>query len=105
MLLAIDNTTSNPCSTGDFTSEINGLRLPSFKALDARFTKGFGLGGLNLTAYADVRNLLNFSNVIRLFQGNNDTRNAVEFTADSSINADLLHAEATRNQLLWPTGT
>ena len=90
VLLAIDNTTSNPCSTGDFTSEINGLRLPSFKALDARFTKGFGLGGLNLTAYADVRNLLNFNNVIRLFQGNNDTRNAVEFTADSSINADLM---------------
>jgi hypothetical protein len=104
VLLAIDNTTSNPCSTGDFTSEINGLRLPAFKALDARFTKGFGLGGLNLTAYADVRNLLNFSNVIRMFQGNNDVVNAVEFSADSSINADLLKQEATLNQLLQANG-
>ena len=70
MLLAVDNTTPlNPCSTGDFTSEINGLSLPAFKALDMRFTKGFGLGGLNLTAYADVRNILNFTNVIRLYKG------------------------------------
>jgi hypothetical protein len=100
VLLAIDNTTSNPCSTGDFTSDVNGLRLPSFKALDARFTKGFALGGLDLTAYADVRNLLNFTNVIRLFQGNNDINNAVEFTADSAIAISSLSGEANQNGVL-----
>ena len=46
VLIAVDAATSNPCSTGDFTSEINGLRLPGLKQLDARFTKSFGLGGL-----------------------------------------------------------
>jgi len=101
VLLAVDNVTSPvpPCSTGDFTSEINGLRLPSFKALDMRFTKGFGLGGLNLTAYADVRNILNFTNTIRRFVGTNDINNAVEFTADSTIAANALIAEATANGL------
>jgi hypothetical protein len=102
VLLAVDNVTSPvpPCSTGDFTSEINGLRLPAFKALDMRFTKGFGLGGLNLTAYADVRNILNFTNTIRRFVGTNDVSNAVEFTADSAIANNSLQAEATANGLL-----
>jgi carboxypeptidase family protein/TonB-dependent receptor-like protein len=100
VLLAVDNSTSLPCSTGDFTSEINGLRLPAFKALDMRFTKTFGLGRFGLTAYADVRNILNFTNTIRLYQGNSDTRNAVEFTADSSIAAGSLTAEAGENGIL-----
>ena len=97
VLIAASDNTSNPCSTGDFTSEINGLRLPGFKALDARFTKSFGLRGMELTAYADVRNILNFANVIRIFQGNNDIRNAVEFTADSSLAATSLRNEANAN--------
>jgi len=97
ILIAVDNATSFPCATGDFTSEINGLRLPALKALDARFTKGFGLGGLNLTAYADVRNILNFTNIVRVFQGNGDIRNAVEYTADSTIALTSLRNEANQN--------
>lgn len=97
VLLAVADNTSNPCSTGDFTSEVNGIRMPSFKALDARFTKSFGLRGLEMTAYADVRNILNFTNVIRIYQGNNDINNAVEFTADSSIFATSLRNEANQN--------
>ncbi|MEO7987600.1 MAG: TonB-dependent receptor [Gemmatimonadales bacterium] len=99
VLIAVDNFTSNPCVSGDFTSEINGLRLPGFKALDMRFTKSFGLGKLGLTAYADVRNILNFTNVIRIFQGTNDIRNAVEFTGDSTVYANSLAAEAKQNQI------
>jgi len=98
VLIAVDASTSSPCSTGDFTSEINGLRLPSIKQLDARFTKSFGLRGLNLTAYADVRNILNFTNIIRVFQGNNDVVNAVEFSADSGLSATSLQQEATANE-------
>ena len=98
MLIAVDASTSSPCSTGDFTSEINGLRLPGLKQLDARFTKSFGLAGLDLTAYADVRNILNFTNIIRVFQGNNDIVNAVEFSADSGLSAQSLQTEATQNE-------
>jgi hypothetical protein len=98
VLIAIDATTSNPCSSGDFTSEYNGLRLPALKTLDARFTKGFGVGGLNMTAYADVRNILNFTNIIRVFQGNNDIVNAAEFTADSNFASTSLEAEADANE-------
>jgi hypothetical protein len=97
VLLAVDNSTSLPCSTGDFTSEINGLRLPAYKSLDMRFTKTFGLGRLGLTAYADVRNILNFTNIIRRYQGNNDIVNAVEFTADSTIAFSSLATEAEHN--------
>jgi outer membrane receptor for ferrienterochelin and colicin len=97
VLLAADAATSNPCSTGDFTSDINGLRLPSFKSFDVRFTKGFQVGKFNLTAYADARNILNLTNIIRVYQGTQDTRNAVEFTADSSISASSLATEATQN--------
>jgi outer membrane receptor protein involved in Fe transport len=104
VLIAVDNSTPiAPCSTGDFTSEINGVRLPAFKALDMRFTKGFGLGGLNLTAYADVRNILNFTNIIRRYMGTNDITNAVEFTADSAIAAGALQGEANQNGLLDAT--
>jgi hypothetical protein len=39
-----------------------------------------------------------------MFQGNNDIVNAVEFTADSGVGADLLKAEGTRNQVLDPQG-
>jgi hypothetical protein len=47
-----------------------------------------------------VRNLLNFTNVIRLFQGNNDINNAVEFTADSAIAISSLSGEANQNGVL-----
>jgi hypothetical protein len=97
VLIAVDANTSSPCSSGDFTSEYNGLRLPALKQLDARFTKGFGLGGLNLTAYADVRNILNFTNIIRVFQGNGDIVNSVEYVADSTIAMNSLRNEAQQN--------
>ena len=101
VLLATDNANLvTPCSTGDFTSEVNGTRLPAFKALDMRFTKGFRVGGLDLTAYADVRNILNFTNTIRRYVGTNDVVNGVEFTADSNIAHTSLHNEARLNQIL-----
>jgi outer membrane receptor for ferrienterochelin and colicin len=100
ILVAADNAVSLPCSSSAFRSEYNGLRLPGLKALDARFTKGFGLGGLQLTAYADVRNILNFTNKIRIFQGNDDIQNGVEFTSDSTIFSTSLQAEANGNNVL-----
>jgi hypothetical protein len=53
-----------------FPGGLNTQRLPAFKELNARFTKGFALGGLDLTGYLDVRNLLNFRNVLQVFAVN-----------------------------------
>lgn len=48
---------------GDF----NAARVPDFKNLDLRASKGFTLGGLDLTAYVDARNVLNIENVLTVF--------------------------------------
>jgi hypothetical protein len=55
------------CLGNQISGTFNGARLPTFKQLDMRFTKGFGLGGLGLTAYLDVRNILNLRNVLQVF--------------------------------------
>ena len=65
-----------------FPEGLNTQRLPAFKEINTRFTKGFGLGGLDLTGYLDVRNLLNFRNVIQVFAVNGDVRNDEERTAN-----------------------
>jgi outer membrane receptor protein involved in Fe transport len=70
-----------------FPEGLNSQRLPAFKQLDARLTKGFGIGGLDLTAYLDVRNLLNFKNVLQVFAVNGDIVNERE-RADN-LRADL----------------
>jgi hypothetical protein len=45
----------------------NSARLPASKQFDLRLTKGFGLGHVGVTAYLDVRNLFDFTNVLRVF--------------------------------------
>jgi hypothetical protein len=72
----------------EFPSPLNSSRLPAFKQLDMRFTKGFGLGGLDITAYLDARNILNFRNIIQVFAAKGDITNSLEsgpnWAADSS---------------------
>ena len=46
-----------------------------------------------------MRNILNFTNVVRIFQGNNDIVNQVEYEADSSLAATSLTNEATANEV------
>jgi hypothetical protein len=71
----------------EFPDPLNSSRLPAFKNLDLRLTKGFALGGLDLTGYLEARNLLNFKNIIQVFTTTNDVNNAAEesqnFAADS----------------------
>jgi hypothetical protein len=71
-----------------FPDPLNSSRLPAFKQLDLRLTKGFGIGGLDLTGYVEARNVLNFKNVIQVFANTNDVANAKEeqknFAADSA---------------------
>jgi outer membrane receptor for ferrienterochelin and colicin len=71
-----------------FPDPLNSSRLPSFKNLDLRLTKGFSLGGLDLTGYVDARNVLNFKNIIQVFTTTGDVSNSAEeqnnFAADSA---------------------
>ena len=62
----------------DFPEGLNGSRLPAFRTLNLRLTKGFGIGGLDLTAYLDARNVLNFRNIIQVFTQTDDIVNGVE---------------------------
>ena len=71
-----------------FPDPLNSSRLPAFKNLDLRLTKGFALGGFDLTGYVEARNLLNFKNITQVFATTNDVTNATEeqknFAADSA---------------------
>jgi hypothetical protein len=87
-----------------FPDPLNSSRLPAFKNLDLRLTKGFGIGGLDLTAYIEARNALNFKNIIQVFTTTGDVNNAQEeqnnFAADSADYAN----EADESGALLPSG-
>ena len=89
----------------EFPSPLNSSRLPAFKQLDMRFTKGFGIGGLDITAYLDARNILNFRNIIQVFASKGDITNATE--ADANWQADSLDlaAEADASAALQGDGS
>jgi Carboxypeptidase regulatory-like domain/TonB-dependent Receptor Plug Domain len=87
-----------------FPDPLNSSRLPSFKNLDLRLTKGFSLGGLDLTGYVEARNALNFKNIIQVFTTTGDVSNSGEevknFAADSADYAN----EADQSGALLPNG-
>ena len=78
----------------EFPEGLNQSRLPAFKNLNLRLTKGFGLGGLDVTAYLDARNVLNFRNVIQVFTQTNDVRNLDEEDNEFAANAEEVQGEA-----------
>jgi hypothetical protein len=87
-----------------FPEGINTQRLPAFKELNARLTKSFGLGGLDLTGYLDVRNLLNFRNVLQVFAVNGDVRNDNERAANLQTDLDDLATERDANSAVGADG-
>ena len=88
----------------DFPEGINTQRLPAFKELNTKLTKSFGLGGLDVTGYLDVRNLLNFKNVLQVFAVNGDVRNDVERADHLQSDLDDLASERDLNQAVGPDG-
>ena len=54
---------------------LNSFELPWTKNVDLRLNKGLRIGRLDATAFADVRNLFNFHNVVNLFAETGDVRN------------------------------
>ncbi|HEU4698968.1 MAG TPA: carboxypeptidase regulatory-like domain-containing protein [Gemmatimonadales bacterium] len=93
------------CTRGNYVGGLNTARLPAFKDLSMRFTKGFRAGGLNLSAFLDARNILNLRNVLAVYVTTNDVTNAVEqqryFAADSA----RLAAQATAAGVYGADGT
>lgn len=84
----------SPCTrlAGDY----NGARRPSYKNVDLRVTKGFRIGSLDLTAYADARNVLNLKTITNVFAqtGTTENENYAQIVArQDSLNwATLGHA-------------
>ena len=57
----------------------NDTRLPAFKQLDLRITKGFRVAKIEMAAYLDGRNILNFRNIVNVFATTGKTSNQLEF--------------------------
>ena len=88
------------CLGNEISGTFSGARLPSFKQLDMRFNKGFGLGGLDLTAYLDIRNLLNFRNILEVFTVTNNITNQEDRDRFLSRELSDFADEATSNNAL-----
>lgn len=97
-------TSENNCNQ-IFDANFFGAREPSYKQLDMRFTKGFGIRGLELTAYLDARNILNFTNVVSVFTTTNDVINRREQEINFSSDSSFYSLEAEENGVLGGDGS
>jgi hypothetical protein len=92
-----DNVFSGQVCARNIEGDYNGARLPMYKQFDLRLTKGFGVGGLDITAYTELRNLFNFKNINTVFAQTNDVVNSRERDKIRSANLDEFNKEATAN--------
>ncbi len=60
---------------GRADGNLNAEEMPWTSSIDLRVNKGIRLGRLDLTAFVDVRNLMNWRNVIALFAETGDVEN------------------------------
>lgn len=63
---SINVTAGSPCAR-ELAGDFNAARRPAYKEFNLRVTKGFALGGLDMTAYVDGRNILNLENISSVF--------------------------------------
>jgi len=96
---------SGPGLGGLAAEQTNASQLPTTKALDLRLTKRFRAGGRELRAYADVRNLFNFTNVLGLYAETGDVANDVFKYKVLSPQLASLQAEASSAGALNPDGS
>ena len=61
---------------GRAAEPLNASTLPWTKNVDLRLNKGFRLGRVDVTAYADVRNVLNLHNIVGVYAETGDIVNA-----------------------------
>ncbi len=62
---------------GTAREPLNASTMPSIRNVDLRVTRGFRVAGRELTAYADFRNLFNFTNLVAVWAETGDVRNAL----------------------------
>jgi hypothetical protein len=84
---------------------INGARLPAYRQLDLRITKQFDVGGLGLTGYLDVRNVLNFANTLLVFSTTGHLANPADRQARWSNDSSHYAAEAKASGVYGPEGS
>jgi hypothetical protein len=86
------------CARGGFVDGLNSARLPTFKTLDMRFVKGFGIGGSSqLSLYLDARNILNFENVLQEFVVTKDIVSPLEQADNWRTDSSTFRNEAESN--------
>jgi hypothetical protein len=82
-----DVLSGSTCSK-DNSGDVNASRLPAFKQLDLKLSKGFGIRGVEVTAFMDARNILNLQNVFAVFAVTQDVSSSASrqrnFAADSA---------------------
>ena len=101
-----DIVSGSNCNRG-FPDPLNSSRLPAFKTVDTRLTKGLSLGKLDLTAYVEARNLLNFKNKIQVYTVTGEIVNPKEEAQNWAADSADLSGEAGReeNDVLAPNGS
>ena len=77
---------------------INASSMPWLKEMDLRVTKGLRLAGLDWTAYADFRNILNLANVTGLFAETSDVTN--ELHRELAVTPEVARLEAEAGSFL-----
>ena len=84
---------------------INASQMPWLKEMDLRVTKGLRLAGLDWTAYADFRNLLNLTVITSLFAETSDVTN--EKHRELAVEPLVIRLEAEAGSFLkeQPDGT
>lgn len=87
-----------------FAGSPNDTRLPAFKQLDLRITRGFHIGRQVLTAYLDGRNILNFSNIVNVFATTGTTSSSFESSRIRSLDSASWANEAQQNGVYGTNG-
>jgi hypothetical protein len=93
-----DIITQGACAKGLGSTSVNSNRLPMFKNVNLRVTKGFNLGrSLDLTAYADFRNLFNWRTVTTVFSATGDVQNPLQFSENFKNDSTDFYTEVGYN--------
>jgi hypothetical protein len=84
---------------------LNSSRLPWTKTLDLTLSKGFRVGRFGGTMYADLRNLLGFTNLLGAYAETGTVENDLYRQVLASPELANLANEASSNNALLPGGT
>jgi hypothetical protein len=88
-----------------FEGDFFGARRPAFKQFDLKVTKGFALGGLDITGYVEARNVFNFKNILNVFAVTNDVVNGTERIEQNSADSAGFADEAIANGVQLADGS